>query len=91
MRTVATIKALHIPTTTTTTIVLWPFVWDYPGESVPEVQVNMRRWPRTLMGPSCCVDQQQQSTLATFVTAKNLTCISMHMYIMHPLSYGQWQ
>jgi len=22
--------------TTTTTTVLWPFVWDYPGEPVPE-------------------------------------------------------
>jgi len=25
-------------TTTTTTTILWPFVWDYPGESVPEGQ-----------------------------------------------------
>jgi len=22
--------------TITTTIILWPFVWDYPGEPVPE-------------------------------------------------------
>jgi len=25
-----------MPTTTTTTIVLWPFVRDYPDEPVPE-------------------------------------------------------
>jgi len=27
---------LDVTTTTTTTTVLWPFVWDYPGDPVPE-------------------------------------------------------
>jgi len=26
--------------TTTTTTVLWPFVWNYPGEPVPEETFN---------------------------------------------------
>jgi len=29
-----------VPTTTTTMTVLWPFVWDYPGESPPEETLN---------------------------------------------------
>ena len=32
---VTTTKRLCVCTTTTTTV-LWPFVWDYPGEPVPE-------------------------------------------------------
>ena len=31
-----TVKSMYITLSTTTTIVLWLFVWDYPGEPVPE-------------------------------------------------------
>jgi len=29
-------KSRILETTTAAAVVLWPFVWDYPGESVPE-------------------------------------------------------
>ena len=37
-------------TTTTTTTVLQPFVWDYPGESVPEGQTILDFAEAEMMG-----------------------------------------
>jgi len=50
--TTATAAAAATATTTTpTTAILWPFVWDYPGEPVPKETFTRHTHPTTNYPP----------------------------------------
>jgi len=66
-------------TTTTTTTILWPFVWDYPGEPVPE---------ETLTHPpsssSSSLYQPLPSTTIHSILRVQIMCLAIFLHNLSP-------
>ena len=61
-------------TTTTTTTVLWPFVWDYPGEPVPEETfTHPPSWSSNLY-------QLLPSTTIHSILTVQITCLTVFLH-----------
>jgi len=79
-------RSTHTPTTITTTV-LWPFVWDYPGEPVPE---------ETLTHPpswsSSSLYQLLPSITIHSILPVQITCLAifMHNLCLCPLWSTSW-
>jgi len=65
---------------TTTMIDLWPFVWDYPGEPVPEETFTHSH----LSWSSIILYQLPTSTMIRNILSVYFTCLTVFLHNISP-------
>jgi len=71
-------------TTTTDTTMLWPFVWDYPGEPAPEETLTY--WYLTWLSP--ILYQLPPSTMIHGILPVQFTCLTIFLHNPPPSPSG---